>query len=178
MGYFTKLYKIEKKLAKLSFKECYTKRLEEEKPILDEFLSWEKTLNVAPKSALGKALVYLFNRESYLMNYLKDGRLEIDNNRAERSIRPFVIDRKNFLFANTVRGVQGSAVIFSIIETAKENKLDSYRYLVNVLKQAKKLHTSNEINWVEQLLPENAFNECKVNGKSSQNWGLLFFATY
>ena len=99
------------------------------------------------------------------MNYLKDGRLEIDNNRAERSIKPFVIDRKNFLFANTARGAQGSAVIFSIIETAKENKLDPYRYLVYVLKQAKELHSSNETNWVEQLLPENAPDECKVNSR-------------
>lgn len=165
MGYFTKIYKLEKKFAKLSFEERYTKRLKEEKPILDEFLSWAKTLNVAPKSALGKALVYLFNQEPYLINYLKDGRLEIDNNRAERSIKPFVIDRKNFLFANTARGAQGSAVIFSIIETAKENKLDPYRYLVYVLKQAKELHSSNETNWVEQLLPENAPDECKVNSR-------------
>ena len=165
MGYFTKIYKLEKKFAKLSFEERYTKRLKEEKPILDEFLSWAKTLNVAPKSALGKALVYLFNQEPYLINYLKDGRLEIDNNRAERSIKPFVIDRKNFLFANTARGAQGSAVIFSIIETAKENKLDPYRYLVYVLKQAKELHSSNETNWVERLLPENAPDECKVNSR-------------
>ena len=99
------------------------------------------------------------------MNYLKDGRLEIDNNRAERSIKPFVIDRKNFLFANTARGAQGSAVIFSIVETAKENKLDPYRYLVYVLKQAKELHSSNETNWVERLLPENAPDECKVNSR-------------
>lgn len=159
------LYKLEKKLAKLSFEERYTKRLKEEKPILDEFLSWAKTLKVAPKSALGKALVYIFNQEPYLMNYLKDGRLEIDNNRAERSIKPFVIDRKNFLFANTARGAQGSAIIFSIIETAKENKLDPYRYLVYVLKQAQELHTSTETNWVEQLLSENAPDECKVNSR-------------
>ena len=52
--------------------------------------------------------------------------------RAERSIKPFVIDRKNFLFANTERGAQGSAVMFSIIETAKENGLDPYRYLGNL----------------------------------------------
>ena len=109
--------------------------------------------------------MYLFNQEPYLINYLKDGRLEIDNNRAERSIKPFVIDRKNFLFANTARGAQGSAVIFSIVETAKENKLDPYRYLVYVLKQAKELHSSNETNWVERLLPENAPDECKVNSR-------------
>ena len=62
-------------------------------------------------------------------SFLLDGRIEISNNRAERSIKPFVMSRKNFLFANTPLGAQGSAVIFSLIETAKENGLDPYRYL-------------------------------------------------
>ena len=64
-----------------------------------------------------------------MLNYLRDGRLELSNNRAKRSIKPFVIDRKNFLFANTPSGATSSAVIFSLIETAKENRLDPYRYL-------------------------------------------------
>lgn len=100
--------------------------------------AWAKNLNAAPKSALGKALTYLENPKPYLMNYLKDGRLEIDNNRAERSIKPFVIGRKNFLFANTPRGTQGSAIIYSLVESAKENRLDPFKYLVHVLSAAKK----------------------------------------
>ena len=103
LGIFTKIYKIEKQLAKLSFAERYNKRFEQEKPLLDELFAWAKNLNLAPKSALGKALTYLENQKPYLMNYLKDGRLEIDNNRAERSIKPFVIGRKNFLFTHTPR---------------------------------------------------------------------------
>ena len=71
---------------------------------------------------LGKAF-------TYLTNYLKDGQLEISNNRAERSIKPFDIDRKNFLFANTPEGMTGSAVMFSLIRTAVENDLDPYKYL-------------------------------------------------
>ena len=63
------------------------------------------------------------------MGCLKDGKLGLSNNRAERSVTPFVIDRKNFLFANTPSGARSSAVIFSLIETAKENGLDPYRYL-------------------------------------------------
>lgn len=162
LGYFTKIYKLEKQFVKLSFEERYVKRLEQEKPLVDEFFAWAKTLNVSPKSTLGKALVYLENQKPFLLNYLKDGRLEIDNNRAERSIKPFVIDRKNFLFANTPRGAQGSATIFSLIETAKENKLDPYKYLVYVLRTAKSLDQTQE-SWVEQLLPENAPDSCKVN---------------
>lgn len=76
-----------------------------------------------------------------LQRYLLDGRLEISNNRAERSIKPFVIDRKNFLFANTSRGARASAVMFSTIETAKENDLNPFDYLVNLFLSAAS-HTS------------------------------------
>ena len=86
LGIFTKIYKIEKQLAKLNFAERYAKRLEQEKPLLDELFEWAKNLNAAPKSALGKALIYLENQKPYLMNYLKDGRLEIDNNITELSV--------------------------------------------------------------------------------------------
>ena len=164
LGIFTKIYKIEKQLAKLSFAERYNKRFEQEKPLLDELFAWAKNLNLAPKSALGKALTYLENQKPYLMNYLKDGRLEIDNNRAERSIKPFVIGRKNFLFANTPRGAQSSAIIYSLVETAKENRLDPFKYLVHVLATAKKLDLSQKDN-VDLLLPENAPAECSVNFK-------------
>lgn len=138
LGIFSKIYKIEKQLAKLSFAERYTKRLEQEKPLLDELFEWAKNLNAEPKSAFGKALTYMENQKPYLMNYLKDGRLEIDNNRAERSIKPFVIGRKNFLFANTPQGAQDSTIIYSLVETAKENRLNPFKYLVHVLSTAKK----------------------------------------
>ena len=92
---------------------------------------------------------------------MKDGRLELSNNRAERSIKPFVIDRKNFLFANTPRGAQASAVIFSLIETAKENGLDPYRYLMWVLEQAPRLSTERE-GWAQLLMPANAPPECRA----------------
>ena len=74
-----------------------------------------------PKSAQGKALHYLSEQWLYLRSYLKDGRLELSNIRTERCIKPFVIDRKNFLFANTTKGSTGSAVMFSLIQTAIEN---------------------------------------------------------
>ena len=76
---------------------------------------------------MGKDLFYLKDQWPYLLNYLKNGRLELCNNRAERSIKPFVIDRKNFLFANTPGGAQSSALIFYLIQTASENGLDPYR---------------------------------------------------
>ena len=120
------------------------------------------TRTAAPKSVLGKALNYLKEQWPYLCNYLKDGRLELSNNRAERSIKPFVIDRKNFLFANTPSGAKSSAVIFSLIETAKENGLDPYRYLTWVLQSAPAMAASGS-GWVEELLPEKAPETCRIS---------------
>lgn len=77
-----------------------------------------------------KARGLLWEQRPYLMRYLEDGSLELSNNRAERSMKPFVMGRKNWLFSNTSAGAQSSAVIYSLIETAKENELDPYRYLV------------------------------------------------
>ena len=75
------------------------------------------------------------NISAYLIRYLEDGRLEVSNNRTERSIKPFVMGRKNWLFANTPAGAQASAVIYSLIETAKETGLDPYKYLLWALRE-------------------------------------------
>ena len=92
---------------------------------------------------------------------LEDGRLELCNNLAERSIKPFVIGRKNFLFANTPRSAEDSAVIYSMIETAKANSLDPYRYLTWVLTNAPALAVKEE-HWGPKLLPANAPAECRT----------------
>ena len=92
-----------KLFAELTPEERYEKRLEQEKPVLDALLSWANEMQVktAPKSAMGRAIHYLLEQWPYLTRYLEDGRLELSNNRAERSIKPFVMGRKNWLFANT-----------------------------------------------------------------------------
>ena len=100
----------------------------------------------------------------YLTRYLEDGRLELSNNRAERSMKPFVMGRKNWLFANTPGGAQASSVIYSLIETAKENGLDPYRYLLWVLRNAPGLSETDEA-WAEKLLPANAPEECYMPHK-------------
>ncbi len=111
----------------------------------------------APQSALRKVFHYLKEQWSYLTNYLKDGRLELSNNRAERSIKPFVIDRKNSLFANTPKGATSSAVIFSMIQTAMKTIWLHTGYL----------KTANNVNLVDQetilkLLFWNAPENCHV----------------
>lgn len=98
-----------------------------------------------------------------LNRYLDDGRLEISNNLAERSIKPFVMGRKSFLFANTPSGAKGSSTMFSLIETARENGFDPYRYLTWVFQTAPNLE-SEDPDTVQILLPWNAPESCKAGG--------------
>lgn len=162
MAYCNLLFEIEQGLEGKTPTERYKQRLEQAKPVLDALWSWASIRNAAPKSALGKALTYLKEQWPYLTNYLKDGRLEISNNRAERSIKPFVIDRKNFLFANTPKGAAGSAVIFSLIRTSMEYGLDPYKYLSRILRMAAQTDLSKS-EAIAALLPENAPLECRIS---------------
>ena len=153
--YCDRLFAIEKELADLSPKKRQAKRLEQAKPVLDEFWAWLDSLAPAlGKNMFGKAVRYTLDQWKWLENYLLDGRLELSNNRAERSIKPFVIDRKNFLFANTPRGAQASATIFSIIETAKENGLNPYEYLTFIFRNAPNWAIQNNTEKIELLLPD------------------------
>ena len=166
LAYCDLLFAIEKGLDEKNAtpEERYKERLEQAKPVLDAMLSWANSRTAAPKSALGKALTYLKEQWSYLTNYLKDGRLELSNNRAERSIKPFVISRKNFLFANTPKGATGSAIMFSLIQTAIENGLEPYKYLTWLMKTAKDADLEDAAT-VQALLPWNAPEECRAAQK-------------
>ena len=158
LDFCNRLFAIEQKLADLPAEERYKQRLEQAKPVLDELFRWVESVHYSSKSPWGSAMEYLKNQKAYLLNYLLDGRLEISNNRAERSIKPFVIDRKNFLFANTPGGAQGSAVIFSLIQTAIENGLDPWRYLTWLIDNAAK----GDVDAVG-LLPWVAPDSCRVS---------------
>lgn len=106
-------------------------RQRQAKPILAQFKQWlDKRRNqVAPKSLLGVAIHYCLGQWRRLTNYIDDGHAGIDNNVVENAIRPFALGRKNWLFAGTPTGARASALLFSLIETAKANKLEPYRYL-------------------------------------------------
>ena len=104
----------------------------------------------------------MLDQWKYLIRYLLDGRLEISNNRAERSIKPFVISRKNFLFANTPRGAKASAVMFSIIETAKDNGLNPYSYLTYIFANAPNWNIRNDLNMLQLLMPNSVPDSCKA----------------
>ena len=162
VAFFSHLFDQDDGFEDMTAQARHHKRLEQEKPVLDALFAWAKGLmsSTAPKSALGKALHYLQEQRPYLVRYLEDGRLEQSNNRAERSIKPFVMGRKNFLFANTPGGAQSSAVIYSLIETAKENGLDPYRYLLWIFKTAPKL-SKTDTTWPAHLLPVLAPADCR-----------------
>jgi len=141
-NYCAKLYEIEKELKKKHahkedyYEIRYKKRLERSKAVIDEFIVYiDKELeNAVPRSALGKALAYTKHLlPSFKKVFLENGALEIDNNSAERSIRPFVIGRNNWLFSASKKGAQASALIYSIIETAKNNDLVVEKYLLYLM---------------------------------------------
>lgn len=134
LEFCNKLFAFEENYAKqgMSFEQRYLARMKQSKPVAEEFFLWAKMeydKNPVPKTMLGAALTYAVRQESWLMNVFLDGRLELSNNRAERSVRPFALGRKNWLFSNTPKGADASAAIYSIVETAKANELKPFAYL-------------------------------------------------
>jgi transposase len=145
-----KLYRIETRIKDKTAQDKQTIRQQQSKPLLAQFKAWlDKSANeIPPKTALGKAVTYSLNQWPKLIRYTEDGNLNIDNNRAERAIKPFVIGRKNWLFSHTAKGAKASATLYSVIETAKANGIIPFDYLMYLLE----LVSHPEYD-VEQLLP-------------------------
>ena len=148
-----KLYRIETLNKGASSEVRRQQRQLHSKPLLHELHRWlEKSqLRVPPKSSLEKAITYSLNQWPNLNRYLEDEWVNIDNNRAERAIKPFVIGRKNWLFANTANGANASAILYSVIKTTKVNRLTPFVYLIYCLEQL-----SHKPDNLEHLLPWNA----------------------
>ena len=132
LDYIGQLYAIEKHADKNEYSpdQRFELRRQKSKPILAEFKEWltQISLITPPKGLLGKAVNYTLRNWNRLVRYIDDGRLRPDNNLAENAIRPFVVGRKNWLFSGHPNGAQASAAIFSLIETAKANRLKPYEY--------------------------------------------------
>jgi len=160
LSYIHKLYRIERDIKDMSSSERYEVRQRESKPILESFKKWldKRSNHVPPKSLLGKAIFYTLNQWPRLTGYIEDGMYSIDNNFAENAIRPFVIGRKNWLFAGTPEGARASASLYSLIETAKANGLEPYSYLKYIFE---KLPHAKTLEEYEALLPWNCKD--KVN---------------
>ena len=151
LTFCNRLFDIERELADATPEERYKVRLEKSVPVLNAFSTWleSQSPRVLPKSLLGQAIRYCQSQWGKLRNFLLDGRLEIHNNRSERSIKPFVIGRKGWLFCNTPRGARASAVVYSIVETAKENGLIPFEYLRYLFEKLPNLGDGD----LDELLP-------------------------
>lgn len=126
-----KLYGVESRIKDKSVDDKYTARQEVSLPILSKLKIWleQDQPNLVGNSKLIEAANYLANQWYKLIRYVDDGRLSIDNNRAERAVKPFVIGRKNWLFSQTANGAHASATLYSIVETAKINGLIPFNYI-------------------------------------------------
>ncbi|WP_122598094.1 IS66 family transposase [Pseudomonas viridiflava] len=154
LNLINKLYGIERDLKASSDADRKIGRHEQSLPILAQLKSWiEKTQpQVTAQNALGKAISYLASNWSKLERYVEEGYLPLDNNTAERAIRPFVIGRKNWLFSDTPKGATASAQLYSLVETAKANGQESYAWLRHALER---LPTATSVEDYEALLPWN-----------------------
>ena len=173
-NYCAKLYEIEKNLRENHSKEenYYDLRKKARKelsePIIEEFIKYidEEIKNAVPRSPLGAALAYTKPLLPSLKAILEDGSLEIDNNSAERSIKPFVLGRKNWLFSASTKGAESSALLYSLIETAKNNNLVVEKYLLYLMDSYSNIETKDKESLLKILpiskdLPE----DLKVKSK-------------
>lgn len=155
LAFITQIYQIEAqaRALQLTDDQLYQWRCERAVPILEAFWDWLNVhkATVLPKSSLAQAINYTLNYWQALQTYLQQGYLEIDNNRAERGIRPIALGRKNYLFVGNNKGGRAAAIIYSLIETCKMHNINTAEYLKDVLNRIS-THPNTKI---DELLPYN-----------------------
>ena len=147
------IYREEGKLNDLSSDERFKQRQAVIKPLVDAFFAYLKTINVSKKDKFGDAVGYARNQEKYLRVFLTDGDVPIDNNASERAIRGFCIGKKNWQMIDTIHGAKSSAIIYSIVETAKANNLKPFDYVQHLLEEIPKHMNDKDCSFQEDLLP-------------------------
>lgn len=147
------IYREEGKLSGLSSDERLKQRQVVIKPLVDAFFVYIKKLNVSKKDKFGEAVHYALNQERYLRVFLTDGEVPMDNNASERAIRGFCIGKKNWQMIDTIHGAKASAVIYSIVETAKANNLKPFDYVQYLLEEIPKHMETTDRSFLQKLLP-------------------------
>ena len=142
------------------------------RPLMEEFFIWAQAgrMEATPRMALDKALEYAVKYWPYAMGALDDGRLPLDNNLAERGIKPFVIGRKNFLFSDTPRGAEASAGMYSIVVTAKTNGLNPRKYVQWLLEEMPNAENPDDPAYLDSLMPwsESVPAEIRLKPKAAE----------
>ena len=155
LKFYRKLYKVEKDVREnnLSFTDRHVLRQKKSKPVLDAFKAWldHHLTKTSEQAKIGKAIRYCLSNWTDLTNYLKDGRIEIDNNLLENAIRPFALGRKNWLFMGSPSGAKAGAIFYSLIETCKANKIEPYQFLCSMLNHIRECETEDDYR---KLLPQ------------------------
>ena len=151
--YCNKLFEEEHKCAIYQPKYRQEYRQNRELPILEEYYAWLNTVHPEKGSKLEEAVRYSLNQKQRLMAYLDNGEVPISNNLAENAIRPFTLGRKNWLFCDTPKGAEASAIVYSLVESAKANGIEPFAYLQHVLVQLPYLGKSHSHEELESLMP-------------------------
>ena len=170
VAFCDKLFLLERGFQGLPHEERFKMRIEKSKPVLDAFFEWVDSVNPLAGSKLGAAIVYARNQKARLSAFLLDGRIEISTNRIENQIRPFTVGRKNFLFCDTVSGARASAVAYSIIETARANGLNPYKYLLHLFTDLPTVLTKNPDADLSPFFPwsDGVQDKCRVHSKDRE----------
>lgn len=121
----------------------------------EAYFAWakQKYSQVTHNSTIGKALAYSINQEEYLRGFLSDGRVPMDKNYAEQAIRPFTIDRKNFVIIESSNGAKASAILYSLVETAKANMINTFEYFSLLLTEIPQHTDDKNLSFIDDLLP-------------------------
>ncbi|MDQ8760318.1 IS66 family transposase, partial [Streptococcus ruminantium] len=155
LAYCDRLFSLEREWEGLSAEERLYNRQAELAPLMDEFFDWCRKQAVLPGSKLGTAIEYSLNYESTFRTILSDGNLVLSNNIAERAIKVLVMGRKNWLFSQSFEGAKSTAIILSLLETAKRHGLDSEKYMTYLLEHLPNEETLVKKEVLEAYLPWN-----------------------
>ena len=145
----------EQKWCKLNSAARYRARQKYLKPLLDKFWQWCDTVDVLPKTRLGKAIAYAQGQRAALNRVLLYGKVDFTNNASERNMKSYVIGRKNWLFSTSPQGAEANAIWMSIIESTKANKINAREYIEYLLNTASQLSKTQIENELETYLPWN-----------------------
>ena len=151
--YCNKLFAQERKCAAYKPKYRQEYRQNKELPLLEEYYAWLKTIHPEKGSKLEEAVRYSLNQKQQLTAFLSNGEVPISNNLAENAIRLFTLGRKNWLFCDTTKGAKASAIVYSLVESAKANGVEPFAYLQHVLVELPYLGKTHSHQELESLMP-------------------------